>query len=375
MPVQNHSYALPQITSALIMGICALFAWYRRQASGAKELLVLFLAGLVWAAFYGLTWLVPTFEKQVLCTKMMFVGTLLVPTLSLVVILRLTERGAWLTRRNYLLMAVWPLVSIFMVWTNDLHGLFFSSMERVTSGSDVLLVWERGPWFWLTFVYSSLIFMVSGMAIAIAFVESPKLYRNRILALAIAMVVPWACNLFSNIGDLGPDNLDLTPASLAFSGIVYTYAVFQYSLLDLETVARKELMEHMIDPFLLQDRYGRVVDMNQAASQLAGKSPAEALGQPAKEVLPLLDHYDSVGRCESDDGEEILNAATSEWFDVRCFELRDSHRQTVGKGLVLRNITERKRAESLAPPIQIDWRNYRQRLGSRRFGTPDWSIQ
>lgn len=334
------------IASALVLGINAIYTWQRRRAKGALALFWLMLASMVWALGYGIMWMATTPQAQWFWIKVMYVGTIFVPTLSLIVVLEFTNLQRWLTRPTLLLLLIWPLLSLIIVWTNDVHHLFFSSFAWITSGFYVYLVWERGVWFWLTFVYSFLTFMFSVAVMISGFHESSHFFRKRNLILIVAFLVAWITDLFTQIGLPRQANLDLTPIGIALAGVIYAYTLFKYSLFDLNSIARRELLEHLQDAFVVLDRRGRIVDMNLAAQRLLGVLPKQAIGKAAAETLTLIPLPELSAEPQASERELCIQEGMRKtWYEVRQRPLRDNQLQCVGRVLIIRDITERKQAQ------------------------------
>ena len=65
--------------------------------------------------------------------------------------LQYTARRNWFTRsqRNLSLLAVIPVITLILVWTNEAHGLIWSQTSLESSTAFPMLVLEYAPWFWV----------------------------------------------------------------------------------------------------------------------------------------------------------------------------------------------------------------------------------
>lgn len=344
MPIQIHPYALPIIISALVTGSNAIFTWQQRQAKGAYPLFLLLLAITIWSAGYALSWLMTSFTAQLFWFSAMYLGTIFVPTLNLIVIIILTNREQWLTRQTIALLLFWPTISLIIVWTNHYHSLFFTNLSQKQAGTYFFLVWERGIWFWLTFIYSFLIFMIIVGLILEATIKSRHVYRKRNLFLILAILIPWIANLLTHFALHRTDNLDLTPIGLVFSGIVYGYVIYSYNLFDLNTIARQELFDHLTEALLVLDSQNRVVDINQTAQNLLNLSAKQLIGQSITQIMPVITPPDfSDQQVEFNDEVALINSRQETiWYEIRKLALQNRQKEQVGWVLIIRNITKRK---------------------------------
>ena len=84
------------------------------------------------------------------------------PVAALVLALEYTGHESWLTLRGRMLLTVVPIITVALVWTNELHGLIWSTVRIDTSTSIALLDVDYGVWFIMHTAYSYLV-MIFGM--------------------------------------------------------------------------------------------------------------------------------------------------------------------------------------------------------------------
>jgi hypothetical protein len=151
-------YSVPQFAAA---AICAsLFAvtapQYRRQ--GAVPLLGLFAGASVWAASYGLLLGTAAPARRLLWANIGILGFTLA-TLSLFVFaIQYTGRQSFVTPTLVGALAVIPLVTNVLVWTNGAHHLVRSLIYVVEPvGTPVRLQIAWGPWYYVHVGYSVLL--------------------------------------------------------------------------------------------------------------------------------------------------------------------------------------------------------------------------
>jgi PAS domain S-box-containing protein len=106
----------------------------------------------------------------------------------------------------------------------------------------------------------------------------------------------------------------------------------------------------MADGVLVLDAFGRVVDVNPAAARALGRSHAALVGQPLADVLP---RHPALSRqpLEVDSDEERLEVTLPvegrlRYFDARRQPLPDRSGRPAGALVVLRDVTERRAAET-----------------------------
>jgi diguanylate cyclase (GGDEF)-like protein/PAS domain S-box-containing protein len=117
--------------------------------------------------------------------------------------------------------------------------------------------------------------------------------------------------------------------------------VLRSGLLELVPLARNAVVERMSDAVLVLDAYGRVVDLNPAASELFGVALGQAGGRDARSLLPEVEGWlDRYGETADSHDEVRLG---SQDYDLAVSALTDEAGRRSGHVLVLRDVTARKR--------------------------------
>ena len=350
---QLTPYTLLLLAAAAISAALALFAWRRHSAPGAMPLALLMLAVAVWSLGYALELGSADLPTQVFWAKVEYLGIVSVPVMWLAFVLQYSGREKWLTRRNRVLLAIIPLVTLLLVWTNDTHGLIWSNIGQDTSSPFLVLDLTYGAGFWINWVYSYLLLLLGTLLLIQTLLRSLYLYRGQLIALLIGALAPWIGNALY-VSGLNPfPHLDLTPFAFTLSGLAVAWGLFRYRLLDIVPVARDAVVEGMSDGVIVLDAQNRIVDLNPAAQRIIGRPRAGVIGQPAPQVLSdqpdLIERYLDVAEAQA---EIVLGEGEAQRvYDLRISPLHSQRGRPTGRLVVLRDITERKQAEK-----EIRWR-------------------
>ena len=282
--VTPYSYVL--LVAAAISAALAFYAWRRRGTPGA-DALVLLMAGLcIWTAGYALELSGPDLSTKIFWAKVEYIGIATVPVAWLAFALQYTGRERWLTGRNLALLSALPLVTLLLAWTNEAHGLIWSSTRLDEDGPFPALGVEHGAWFWVHLSYSYLLLLIGTILLISMLTRSPNLYRKQNLALLVALSVPWVGNGVYVLGLSPVPNLDLTPFAFLLSGMAIALSLFRFRLLDIVPIARENVIEDMTDGVVVFDQQDRVVDINPAAERFLGCSAQECIGRDSTELVP-----------------------------------------------------------------------------------------
>lgn len=347
MDWRHNPFSYLLLASAVAAGALALYAWRRRDAPGA-DLLALFVAAVcLWMAGYAFELGLESLRTKVFWAKVEYAGIVAVPPLWFAFALRNAGMERWLTRRTYAALAIVPLVTLALVWTNEWHGLIWARVSLDASGLPVsALEVGYGAWFWVHLAYSYLMLLGGAAVVVSTLPRSLDLYRRRSWALLVAVAAPWLGNGLYLLGLSPIPNLDPTPFAFLVSGAALALALFRFRFLDLVPVARDRVVEGMDDAVIVSDAEGRVVDLNPTARRVLGAA-AEALG---RDVGALVSEWASLPEDRFRHGQfpgevEVGNGEARRHYDVASSRLENREGKVTGQLLTLRDVTERRRAE------------------------------
>jgi PAS domain S-box-containing protein len=341
-----YSYLL--LVVAAISAALLIYAWRRRGTTGAETLALLMAGVCIWAAGYALELSGADLSTKIFWAKVEYVGIASVPVAWLAFALQYTGREGRLTGRNLALLSALPLITLLLAWTNEAHGLIWSSTRLGDDGPFTALAVEHGAWFWVHLSYSYLLLLMGTVLLISMLTRSPHLYRKQNLALLVAVSVPWVGNGVYVLGLSPVPNLDPTPFAFLLSGMAIALSLFGFRLLDVVPVARENLLENMTDGVVVLDQQARVVDINPAAERFLGCSAREAIGQGFTELVPdwsglSEQHYGRAGEIHEEVslGEESARRN----YELTLSPVVDRKGHSRGRLILLHDITERKQTE------------------------------
>jgi PAS domain S-box-containing protein len=344
--VTPYSYLL--LVAAAVSAALVFFAWRRRGTPGAETLALLMTGVCIWAAGYALELSGADLSTKIVWAKAEYIGIATVPVAWLAFALQYTGREGQLTPRNLALLSALPVVTLLLAWTNETHGLVWSSTGLDEDGPFLALEVDHGGWFWVHLAYSYLLLLVGTTLLISMLTRSPNLYRKQNLALLVAVSIPWVGNGVYVLGISPVPNLDSTPFAFLLSGMAITLGLFRFRLLDIVPVARENVIEGMADGVVVLDLQDRVVDMNPAAGRFLGCSTRKAIGRGFTALVPdwrgFFEH--NYGRAGEIHEEVSLGKEPARRdYELTLSPVADRKGHSRGRLILLHDITERKRAE------------------------------
>src|SRR6266849_7530619 len=107
-------------------------------------------------------------------------------------------------------VAIIPVVTIALAFTNEAHHLMWSSARLDATGPFLALAVTHGPWFSVHVAYTYLLNLFGAGLIFVAIVQAPGVYRYQGWVLLVGLLLPLTGNLLDFSARSWLRNLDLT---------------------------------------------------------------------------------------------------------------------------------------------------------------------
>ncbi len=342
-------YALALLAASVLCGLLAVLGWRRRSKPGGVQFAAMMAGAAIWALFYALELTAPSLVWKVVWAKAEYIGIVTLPLTWFLFARSHTGASKRLSRGLLALVCLIPAITLVLAATNEFHGLLWSQVS-LASGPFPVLALMHGPWFWVHMVYSYALLALGSFLLLRAVYRYPHLYRQQAGMLMVATVAPWVGNILFVFGAVPAGSIDLTPFAFAITGVALALSMSRFRLFSLLPAllptARNQVLQTMKDGVLVLDVDGRVAIANPAASAIFCKQASDLLGKTVSEILDVSStHLASDGDLDSQFEMSIGAGASQGTYDVVSSPLGLGGGIGVGRLLVIRDITERKRVE------------------------------
>ncbi|WP_406660944.1 histidine kinase N-terminal 7TM domain-containing protein [Methanolobus sp. ZRKC3] len=339
-------YAIPLIALVFVLSALIYHIQKHKDAAGTTFFTILLLSTIIYSFFYALEISSTTLNSALTFYKLQYIGIPFIPVSFLIFSIEYTGKKHKLTAKTIVTAFAIPLITMLLVFTTEKHTLYhreiFLSAETIFPS----LVFEPGIWYWIQESYNILCIIISIAILLKMWLEVIPAFRKQVSLVMIGVVIPFLI-LLLYIAGIFPPGLDPIPYSLAFSSLFIYVGITHYKLLDIAPLARSLLFENLPDGVIVLDEMQRIVDCNQSAAKYL-QLRSDNVGRLASEVLTswpeLIDNEQNTDERNNIEIEKNIDG-TNIWLYLDFLPLSSENEKIMGKMIILRNITDRKKAE------------------------------
>jgi PAS domain-containing protein len=338
-PYANLFYSQLLLISGAVSFVIMLTAWRRRHFIGSAVPVALYsLSNVVWSWTYALHWSNVFRPSEFFWLDMTYLGVVLSAPALLIFALSYTGVRQYLTGRWIALLFVIPVLTLVLLWTDPLHGLFFGG-KRVNGAS---VIFSGGAGFWLNalFLYGC---VITALIVLIrAFFHYPRRYFGQMGAVLVGVSLPVTANILAFSGAYPFPGMDLTPLVFSVTGLFIAVAILRYDFLDIMPISRNVIFEINKNALLILDHKKRVVDANQSFRDHFDYQNTDLVGKELNEIFdqfPILPHPSF-----EEDGETLdflMEKSEKRFFRMSVYLLKKEKHGTDGCILSIDDVTKR----------------------------------
>ena len=304
----------------------------------------------IWSIAYGMELISPNLMIKLWWVKVEYFGAAWVGTLLFCFIVSIASKKWHLNKTGYFLLSVVPVIILILVLTNNYHHLMWNLAWLDISGKAPTIAYLRGPGFWGYVIFAYILLILATIILTHAVLSARDIFKKQLFVVMIGIVFPWLANICYLFGFAELKFFDLTPASFTISGIAFSWGLLRYQMLGLIPLAREAVIDSMDDPIVVMDAADRVLDMNKAAKTIFKINNFTPAHNFIKSFIPALYDQILIHRQQNNveiETEFIVDKLPKSW-SLRITPLLNKKEKQTGWMVILRDITERKKAENEA---------------------------
>jgi PAS domain S-box-containing protein len=182
------------------------------------------------------------------------------------------------------------------------------------------------------------------------FVYTANVYRGQIIAILIAVFIPFFVSIAYAIRQINFIVIDPTPLAFIISGFALLVGMVRYQLLDITPVAQEQVIANMNDGMIAIDVKDRIISLNAPAERFIGIPLKGAIGVPIGTLLPWTGMQNGTSPQVDLREEQLFEMERTidgrkYYFELRCSPILSRENYAKGRIIMIRDITNQKIAE------------------------------
>ena len=155
----------------------------------------------------------------------------------------------------YLLLFIIPIISLILLWTNDIHHLFFTNYSLNLNEN------IYGPYAIIHILYTYLLLAISIIILLKYSIKNAGFFSKQSLLIVIGALIPIVVNILGTFGII-PMSVYVTPICFTFSIFFFAIAIFKFNFLSITPIAMQRIVDRMSDSFVVVNEDGNITDFN-----------------------------------------------------------------------------------------------------------------
>ena len=201
---QNTSFFIPLISVTFMAVIGIFYIWIYRK--GLQDIIGIGIMAIsiICISAYILQQSIPLNNLKVLFDKIQYTGTILLPVGLFLLVAKYVNFNKIFKLKYMLLIGAFPIITLFLVLTNEFHRLIWVNASLVLFDSFNLIVKEYNTLYFVFIFYSSILTLAGITIIIVSIIKSYKIpdgqSRWKKLLLIPYVSIPWLIILVKYLG-------------------------------------------------------------------------------------------------------------------------------------------------------------------------------
>jgi signal transduction histidine kinase len=323
-------------TIIFLIGL-AVYARRRRSVPGALPFMIACLFVVLMGTSLLMTYLAVAPEAKIFWFRLVAASLLPSSTAITCFVLEYAWPGRWLTRRNLVLLSIFPLLGTFYFLS---AGILTQPMPDFQVNETVSV--RISPASAIFLAYMLALTLVNLIVFACLFIHSPR--HRWPVALMAASQIAMRVVFFRESPLVGAEVYTIPIFALPFS--TYAIALFGFRIFDPISLARQTAIDQLDAGMLVLDLERRVMNLNPSAARILGVPASRARGQRIQALLPAYPD-DALAKPDRIEMQFPLGSGqTPRTYMLSTSNLEDFRGMRAGHLLLLQDVTELKLAQA-----------------------------
>lgn len=194
--------------------------------------------------------------KPIYFENFIYIGTCFVPVMFFLMSTSFINTKIKFSRK-YALLFIVPVISLIVLFTNNLHHLFY---EEYSFNFNEMIY---GPYMYIHLVYTYGLFFISALMMFRHAVKNSGFFSKQSLSIIIGASIPAIVNILG-IFNIIEMTVYMTPISFSLAVFFFTLAIFKFDFLSVTPIALKKVVDRMSDSYIVLNDKNMIIDFNKS---------------------------------------------------------------------------------------------------------------
>ncbi|MGM0846445.1 MAG: histidine kinase N-terminal 7TM domain-containing protein [Bacillota bacterium] len=331
-------YVLLIVLAGFLSLSLSFFAFYKlKDAPGGKQYMIATFLSAVFTFSYVFELMSSTLMEAKIWLGLEYLVMPFIP--GFLLWMCVNYAGINLKQRHLYLLFLLPILTVFTHHTNELHHLYYTSIQLREAAPLTIVEMTYGPFFYIHALYLFLCLSTSIILLLLQLKKAPFRFRMQITLMVLGLFVPIAANYFY-LNKFSIHGIDLGPVSMSLSFILHGIALFSYQMFSVLPIAREKVFESMLEGVIVLGQKAAVLDYNKAVLKVVPELCPLAIGKPVHSVLHDLELAELI--CIGKERDyKTKKGGSGEHYQVRFSPILHKKREVIGSIITFMNISER----------------------------------
>lgn len=196
-----------------------------------------------------------------------YINTCLLPVIFLLLSISFTDTKFKFNKKYFLLFIV-PIISLLILWTNDLHHLFFVKYS-INMEEGIL-----GSYFYIHSLYTYLLLFIGIIKLAKYSIKNSGFFSKQSILIIIGSLISIVINILGTLGIIKM-SIYVTPMTFAIAFLFYALAIFKFDFLKVAPIALQRVVDIMSDGYIIVNNEQTITDFNRTFLDLFSLKASE----------------------------------------------------------------------------------------------------
>ncbi len=159
-------------------------------------------------------------------------------------------------KKYHLLLLIIPFISLLVLWTNNIHHLFFEQYSIYIK--DVIY----GPYFYVHAAYSYFILLLTVILFITGAIRNSGFFSMQSMLILLGIIFPLCINILGTLKIIDI-TIYITPIMFFIAMVFFALAVFKFNFLKLNPVALQKIVNRISDGYIVLNEDGIITDYNE----------------------------------------------------------------------------------------------------------------